>query len=51
MKDIGTDKKLTVGIIHELWNALMDTGRYNDVSITHDPDDDGSINIETEKKK
>ena len=54
MKDkakLSTDKELTVGIVQGLWNALMNTGRYEDVSITHDPDDDGSINIEARRKK
>ena len=47
-KEMMTDKDLTVGIVQSLRQMLMGTGRYKDVSITHDADS-GEINIETEK--
>ena len=47
-KQMMTDKDLTVGVIQSLWQALMRTGRYKEVSITHDADK-GEISIETEK--
>ena len=49
-KPMMTDKDLTVGIIQELWNILMGTGRYKDVSITHDADK-GKLTIETEARE
>ena len=49
-KPMRTDKDLTVGIIQELWRVLMGTGRYKDVSITHDADK-GEITIETEARE
>ena len=47
-KEMTTDKDLTVGIVQSLWQMLMGTGRYKDVSITHDADK-GEISMETEK--
>ena len=49
-KPMTTDKDLTVGIIQSLWQMLMGTGRYKDVSITHDADK-GQIIVETEAKE
>ena len=46
-KPMKTDKDLTVGIIQELWGILMGTGRYKDVSITHDADK-GEFIVEVE---
>lgn len=48
-REMMTDKDLTVDIVQSLWQMLMGTGRYKDVSITHDADK-GEINIETERK-
>ena len=48
-KPMMTDKELTVGIIQGLWQMLMGTGRYKDVSITHDADS-GEISVETEAR-
>lgn len=48
-REMMTDKDLTVGIVQALWEVLMGTGRYRDVSITHDADK-GEISIETERK-
>ena len=47
-REMITDADLTVGIVQSLWQVLMGTGRYKDVSITHDADK-GEISIETEK--
>lgn len=47
-REMMTDRELTVGIVQSLWQMLMGTGRYKDVSITHDADK-GEISIETEK--
>ena len=48
-REMMTDSELTVGIVQSLWQMLMRTGRYRDVSITHDADK-GEISIETERK-
>lgn len=48
-REMITDRDLTVGIVQSLWQMLMGTGRYKDVSITHDADK-GEISIEAEKK-
>lgn len=48
-KEMMTDGELTVGIVCGLWKMLMGTGRYKDVSITHDADK-GEISIETERR-
>lgn len=48
-REMMADKDLTVGIVQSLWQMLMGTGRYKDVSITHDADK-GEISIETERR-
>lgn len=48
-KEMMTDGELTVGIVWGLWKMLIGTGRYKDVSITHDADK-GELTIETEAK-
>ena len=49
-REMITDKDLTVGIVQSLWQMLMGTGRYKDVSITHDADK-GELTIETEARE
>ena len=49
-KPMMTDGELTVGIIQGLWKMLTGTGRYKDVSITHDADK-GELTIETEARE